>query len=172
MLLRRVVSGGQTGADQAGLLIAKAFGFETGGWMPKGWKTLDGPRPDFAEEYGLQEHTSDSYVPRTYRNARESDGTIRLAGKFSSRGEVCTLNAIKQYKKPRFDVKFQKSPEPEEFVAWLDENKIEVLNVAGNSEQTYLGTFDHTRVFLTSVFEILRDRDVEPSTTEQSSPDE
>jgi hypothetical protein len=158
MSLRKVISGGQTGADQAGLAVAKRFGYETGGKIPRGWKTLDGPRPDFQELYGLQEHSSDSYVPRTYANARDSDGTIRLAGNFSSRGEICTLNAIKQYKRPHFDVKFQKPPTPEEFVAWLDEHNIEVLNVAGNSERTFPGTFEQASDFLSRAFEILKDR--------------
>ena len=38
-LPRKVISGGQTGADQAGLVAARRFGIPTGGWMPRGWKT-------------------------------------------------------------------------------------------------------------------------------------
>jgi RNA polymerase sigma factor (sigma-70 family) len=41
-MVRKVISGGQTGADQAGLFAAEAFGIETGGWMPKGFLTLAG----------------------------------------------------------------------------------------------------------------------------------
>ena len=44
----KVISGGQTGVDQAALRAAKAAGIETGGWMPKGFRTLAGPRPEFA----------------------------------------------------------------------------------------------------------------------------
>jgi Circularly permutated YpsA SLOG family len=39
MLLKKIISGGQTGADQAGLRTAKRLGIETGGWMPQGWRT-------------------------------------------------------------------------------------------------------------------------------------
>jgi hypothetical protein len=169
-----VVSGAQTGADQAGLFVAKKFGYETGGWIPKGFITSDGPRPDFKQEYGIKEHTSDSYVPRTYANARDSDGTIRIAGNLSSRGEICTLNAIKQFKKPRFDVKLNSKnpPTPEDFVAWLDENNIETLNVAGNTESTYPGTFKEASDFLTRAFEILKERhDSESKTIKQSDGD-
>jgi hypothetical protein len=35
-MLERVISGGQTGADQAGLAAAKRLGVPTGGFMPKG----------------------------------------------------------------------------------------------------------------------------------------
>ena len=47
-MIDRVISGGQTGADQAGWRAAKASGIPTGGWMPKGFLTEDGPRPEFA----------------------------------------------------------------------------------------------------------------------------
>ena len=54
MSLRKVVSGGQTGADQAGLRAARAAGIETGGWAPKGWETEEGPAP-WLSDYGLKE---------------------------------------------------------------------------------------------------------------------
>jgi hypothetical protein len=41
-MLKKIISGAQTGADFAGLIVAKHFGYETGGWMPKGYKNLDG----------------------------------------------------------------------------------------------------------------------------------
>jgi len=48
-MLERVISGGQTGADQAGWRAARASGIPTGGAMPGGFLTEDGARPDFAE---------------------------------------------------------------------------------------------------------------------------
>ncbi len=68
----KVISGEQTGADQAGLRAAKACGIATGGMMPKGFRTLDGPDKALAEEFGLREHTSPSYNMRTSANARDS----------------------------------------------------------------------------------------------------
>jgi hypothetical protein len=38
----KVISGGQTGVDIAALWAAKALGFQTGGMMPKGWRTRGG----------------------------------------------------------------------------------------------------------------------------------
>lgn len=144
--------GGQTGADEAGLVVARRFGLETGGTMPRGWKTLTGPRPEFARLYGLTEHTSEDYVPRTYQNAKDGDGTVRLAGTFESRGEVCTLKAIQQYGKPHFDVDLSDPPPVNNFLNWLDEHGIEVLNVAGNAEQTYAGSFVRSVNYLTEAF--------------------
>jgi micrococcal nuclease len=41
-MIQRIVSGGQTGADQAALDVAIELGIPHGGWIPKGRKTLDG----------------------------------------------------------------------------------------------------------------------------------
>lgn len=87
-MLRKVISGAQSGADIAGLEIAKRFGYETGGTMPFGYKTLDGCKPEYKSLYGVSAHPSSSYVPRTRKNVLESDGTIRLAYNFSSKGEI------------------------------------------------------------------------------------
>ncbi len=35
-MIERILTGGQTGADQAALRAARAAGIATGGWAPKG----------------------------------------------------------------------------------------------------------------------------------------
>lgn len=132
--LKKIISGGQSGADQAGLVAAKEFGFESGGWAPKGWKTSQGKRQGLLQTvYGLQEHKG-GYRERTWTNVEDSDGTIRLAHNFNSPGEKCTLNAIKRYKKPFIDVNLN-NPQPHKLIAeWIQDNNIEVLNIAGNTQ--------------------------------------
>lgn len=154
-MLKKIVSGGQTGADIAALTVAKEFGIPTGGWMPKGWITLAGPKPQYGELYSLKEHESSSYKPRTWANVRDSDGTIRLAFNFSSAGEICTLNGIEKYEKPYIDVDLIDPIEPSKVVSWILEKNIEVLNVAGNSEKTCPGTYSEVYEYLSSVFSIL-----------------
>ena len=51
-MLEKIISGGQSGADQAGWRVARAFGIPTGGAMPLGFLTEEGSRPEFAELYG------------------------------------------------------------------------------------------------------------------------
>jgi hypothetical protein len=152
MPLDKVISGGQTGADEAGLVIAKRFGIQTGGMMPRGFKTLSGPRPDMAETFGVKEHASTDYVARTYMNVYHSDGTVRFAGNFKSRGEICTLKAIEKYDKPHFDVDLTDPRPVSDFVAWLKAANISTLNVAGNAEQTFAGAFRTTYNYLTDAF--------------------
>lgn len=155
-MLKKVISGGQSGADIAGLIVAKKLGFETGGTMPKGFKTLDGPMPEYAEIFGIEEHSSASYVPRTHKNVKDSDGTIRLAFNFKSAGEICTLNAIEKFDKKHFDVNLNKPCLVEEVVKWIQENNIEIINIAGNAEQTSPGTYKAVKEYLTEVFSRLK----------------
>jgi hypothetical protein len=151
----KVISGAQTGADVAGLFVAKKMGFETGGLMPKGFITLNGPRPEYAEMFGVREHTSSNYAPRTYANVASADGTIRLAFDFSTTGEVCTFKAITQYKKPYIDVDLKSPRSVEEVIKWISDNNIKVLNVAGNSEKTHPGTQLAAGKYLKELFELL-----------------
>lgn len=161
IFLTKVISGGQTGIDQAGLHAASYFWLETGGWIPKGFKTQDGNCPELGVKYNLKEHSSDKYPPRTELNVTQSDGTIRIASDFQSAGELTTLRFIKKYNKPYFDVKVNNlkyiddKPPISEFCDWLFSNKIKTLNVAGNSEKTAPGIGMWGTLFLMDAFNSL-----------------
>lgn len=138
MTLQMVVSGGQNGADIAGWKAAKACGIPTTGWMPAGFMTLDGPRPEYAELYGAKEHASPDYGPRTDANVRDSDGTFLMACDPHSYGIRRTRKALDTYW-DRFHLGlpiYMHGPKEVELVAdWIIGNEIGVLNVAGNSER-------------------------------------
>ena len=155
MMLKLVISGGQTGADRGGLIAAKACGLATGGWMPKGFRAHDGPRPDLAAEYGLQELPGASYPPRTRMNVRHSDATIRIARKWASPGELLTMKFIQHYAKPWCDVDAaDPALSPEEVAAFLVRHRVAVLNVAGNAESVAPGIERFAAEFLVRVFEL------------------
>ena len=73
MDITKIISGGQTGADRAGLDVALAHDFPHGGWCPKGRKAEDGP---IDAQYELTETPSANYLQRTEWNVRDTDGTI------------------------------------------------------------------------------------------------
>jgi hypothetical protein len=75
-MLVKVISGGQTGVDQAGWRAAKACGIPTGGYIPKGFLTEEGFRPEFVERYGAVETETTGYQDRTRYNVLEADGTV------------------------------------------------------------------------------------------------
>ena len=153
MTLRKIISGGQSGADQAGLYAAKEFGFETGGWAPKNWITSEGKKQGLLQTvYCLKEHKG-GYIKRTWANVEDSDATIRLAYNFNSPGERCTLNAIKRYKKPYIDVDLNNPLPPDNVVLWISIINVEVLNIAGNAQLKYgPNIFREVLIYLRKVF--------------------
>lgn len=158
--LRKVISGGQCGADEGGIFIAKNFGLETGGWIPRGWKTANGPRPDLGTTYGLKEAKSDEYKPRTVLNIKDSDGTIVVASNPDSPGCRLTINTCRQLSKPCFWTlpKNVSKALADNVANWIVEQNIEVLNVAGNRDFQSPVHFDYTTLFLGFIFDNLDNR--------------
>ena len=149
-MVERVISGGQTGADQAGLAVAKRLGIPTGGNMPKGWLTEEGPRPDLAVTYGLEEAETPAYPERTERNVLASDGTV-VFGDARSHGSMLTASLCRQIGKPCCMIPLDDNPTDAaaRLRVWLNEHRIRTLNVAGNRASQAPGI----AVFVTKVLE-------------------
>jgi hypothetical protein len=79
-MIKKIISGGQTGADSAALDFALKFFKPHGGWIPKGRITEDGPLP---KKYQLQEMPTASYPARTEQYVIDSDGTVMSHPKIS-----------------------------------------------------------------------------------------
>lgn len=157
-MLKKIISGGQNGIDCAALRAAKSVGLETGGWLPKGCRTLDGKADFLLKEFNMQEHSSSEYPPRTEANVRDSDATLRLATNFKSAGEKCTLQAIKWYNKPYLDIDMRNPLEVQQVCQWLVANNVKTLNIAGNSENTSPGIGLLAEKYLIEVFRELYGR--------------
>lgn len=153
----KIIAGGQDGADLAGLEAAYQLKLRIGGTMPMGFRTLSGPKPAYAKRYGVKEHHSPDYPPRTFQNVKDSDATFRFYTKPNSPGELLTLRALTHYNKPFLDFDLRKSgyerQSTKAATKWLIEHNIKVLNIAGNSEQTSKGIYQFTYTLL---MEILR----------------
>ena len=161
MILEKVISGGQTGADQAGLVSAALCNIPTGGWISKGFRTELGNEPSLAR-FGLQETESSDYPTRTMKNVHESDGTVRIAFDFNSAGERLTRNLCIDAQKPYFDVAVFEGgawvSDPEDLAQWIIKHKIKVLNVAGNRETTCPGLHQQAILHLMRVFQLVKEK--------------
>jgi len=71
--IKKVISGGQTGADRAAFDWAIENGIPHGGWCPKGRRAEDGIIP---ERYRLEETPDPNYDQRTMWNVRDADATL------------------------------------------------------------------------------------------------
>lgn len=129
--LERIVSGGQTGADQAALDVAIELGIPHGGWVPKGRKTECGPLP---AKYLLKEMPTESYPKRTEQNVMDSDGTLIISHGELSEGSDYTRMMAAKHGKPWIHVDADKQSMDvavEMIRTWISGNDIETLNVAG-----------------------------------------
>jgi Circularly permutated YpsA SLOG family len=152
-MLTKVITGGQTGADQAAWRAARAAGLETGEWMPAGFLTEDGSRPEFADLYGAAETSSASYPPRARMNVQAGDGTLWL-GNVGSLGARATLAACRKAGKPWLEV-VPGSTDPSTVAAWVVDQGIRVLNVAGNRESSSSGIGEQAERFMIGVVSLI-----------------
>jgi len=114
-MLDNIISGGQTGADRAGLDAAMEAGIPAGGCCPKGLLSEDGPVP---ERYTLTELNSASYPARTERNVKDSDGTLVLnIGKLTG-GTKNTVEFSEKHGKPCLVVQLEHPCEPGIVSSW------------------------------------------------------
>lgn len=149
-MLERVVSGGQTGADQGGWRAARTAGIPTGSWMPRGFLTEAGPRSGFAGQHGAREMTTADYPPRTHANARDSDATIWF-GDPGTPGGKTTLRACADLGRPVYLV-IDGLTRPSDVAAWIETEEVRVLNVAGNRESSGPGIGAKVDAFLIAAF--------------------
>lgn len=134
-----IVSGGQTGADIAGLVVARRLGLPTGGFAPKGYKTEKGPQVEVLKGFGLIETESAGYEERTELNLMHSDATVIYAHNPNSPGTVKTINLAKQYGKPYVVLDPRNQTAIPRTGNFIREKKISVLNIAGNRESVAQG---------------------------------
>jgi Circularly permutated YpsA SLOG family len=149
-MLAKIISGGQTGAEQAGWRAAKAFGIPTGGAMPRGFLTEAGPRPEFAELYGAVELETGSYAARTEANVRDSDATLWF-GSLGSAGYHGTVGAALEHRRPVLVIQLGEQ-RPSDVKKWIDTHKYRVINVAGRRESLAPGIGERVERFLADVF--------------------
>lgn len=138
-MINVIISGGQCGADQGGLAAGRALGISTGGYAPKNYRTEDGSMRKVLEDYGLMEHDSLDYPPRTADNVRLSDGTIIFGHR--TPGSNLTEEECRKQGKPCLWV-IEPTPNMKQKLlvrSWIRAQKITVLNVAGNRESKNKG---------------------------------
>jgi hypothetical protein len=127
-MVRKIVSGGQTGADRAALDWAIQHGIPHGGWCPAGRRAEDGVIP---APYHLLETPKHDYAQRTQWNVRDSDATliVSLSPELTG-GSLATRQWAEKMERPCLHV-YPGDGWRERMVAFLEAMPIQILNVAG-----------------------------------------
>src|SRR5437868_5122145 len=96
-VVRKIVSGGQTGVDRAALDVAIALRIPHGGWCPAGRRAEDGAIP---KRYRMRETASREYRVRTTRNVEDADATLILCEGPPVGGTALTTRVAAERRKP------------------------------------------------------------------------
>jgi hypothetical protein len=149
MLIKKIISGGQTGVDRGALDAAIVLGIEHGGWCPQGRIAEDGPIP---ESYRLDETDSPDYRVRTEQNVVDSDATLILYRGQLGGGTLLTFQLAEEHHRPCMTVDLDRPLPPAEIRRWALDNCIEILNVAGPRESQSPDIGQAARDFIIKLF--------------------
>jgi hypothetical protein len=151
-MIQKIISGGQTGADQAALDVAIKLDIPHGGWIPKGRITEAGILP---AKYKLKEMATASYPKRTVKNVLDSDGTLILSHGKLTGGSSLTQKFANQHGRHCLHIDLNKTiafNAALEISTWVEESSIEVLNVAGPRVSKDAGIYNATMDILESAY--------------------
>jgi hypothetical protein len=149
-MLKKIVSGGQTGADRAALDFAMNRGIEHGGYCPKGRLAEDGI---IDARYCLQETSTRNYPQRTEKNVLASDATVifTIAPKLTG-GSKKTADFAINHSKPYVHLHSQLSNAQQRLLAFVREHHVETLNVAGSRKSKEPEIYEFVKSTLEQAF--------------------
>lgn len=130
-MIKKIISGGQTGVDQAALDVAIKLAVAHGGWIPQGRITESGPLP---AKYILKETGSSSYADRTEKNVQDADGTLIISRGLLTGGSEYTREMAIKHDRPWLHIDLSQMAAFQAAIAinqWILQNEIGILNVAG-----------------------------------------
>jgi len=173
MSLKKIISGGQTGADIAGIDAAIVSGLSYGGWLPKGRKTEYGPLD--LRYTNMTEMPVGGYQEMTEQNVKDSDGTVIFThGKYTGVSALTSNYAIK-HDKPVLHLDLDVVGELtaiESLIEWIYKHNIATLNVAGSRESKDEHIYDDVHSIIKSILNTLKTAEVvgSPQTPPDNEP--
>ena len=169
MTVKKIISGGQTGADRAALDYAIEYGIEHGGWVPEGRKAEDGI---ISKRYNVTELPGGDYAARTIKNVIEADGTLIVSHGNVTGGSLLTWKTAQKHGKPVLHIDMKKLIAFDAAIdvhEWTEMNNISILNVAGPRASKDPEIYQITRNVLETVFHIEIIASSMPGLTKQSN---
>lgn len=156
--LTKILSGGQTGVDQAALRAALAVGLPMDGHAPPERTCEDGSIPA-AFPLRPTPHDRSPWAPelprsqRTEWNVRDADATLVLTrGPLRDPGTAFTIRCAERLGRPWLVCDPTAPAAAARILAWISTHAIRTLNVAGPSERTAPNIGAETEALLVRVF--------------------
>ncbi|MBU1344042.1 MAG: putative molybdenum carrier protein [Proteobacteria bacterium] len=152
MVIDKIISGGQTGADIAGIDAAISCGVPYGGWLPKGRKSENGTVPETYTDF--LEMEKGGYPKRTEQNVIDSDGTVIFTyGKLAGGSSLTKKFAVKN-NKPWLHIDLDSENHPVAKIKfWVTDYDIKILNVAGKSASKAPTIYNQVKAIITKLLQ-------------------
>lgn len=174
MILERIISGRETGADRGGLEAAKILGIKTGGICYRNFKTENGPDYSLRDDFYLEDIGTTSFSEISKLNIEKSDGTIAFMLFEKARGTKKAISYAMRKKYEIVDVALDMNKKDKPFRPifiirnlenkeiirkgireFIFRNQIKVLNVIGHREKT-AGVKNFTKVVCDLIVDSLK----------------
>lgn len=150
--VKKLISGGQTGADRAALDFALEHEIEIGGYVPFGRMAEDGRISD--KYLNLIEASSADPAVRTEKNVIAADATLIVSRGKLAGGSLLTRQLAEIQKKPflHIDLSAVSTDDAAEMLtAWITATKPAVLNIAGPRESEDAHIYDAVKNVLDNI---------------------
>jgi predicted Rossmann fold nucleotide-binding protein DprA/Smf involved in DNA uptake len=151
--LKKIISGGQTGADRAAFDFALENDIEISGFVPKKRLAENGRIP---EKYkNLIETETENASERTELNVKTADATLILSHGKLKGGSLLTKEFAEKYGKPFIHIDFSVFSIEEAAMLtqkWLDSIYCQNLNIAGSRASEHAEIYEKTKTFLQKLF--------------------
>jgi hypothetical protein len=161
MSLTKIISGGQTGAEIAGIDAAIENGLPYGGWLPEGRRTENGPLD--SKYTNMMELEDADYPDKTEQNVKDADGTAIFShGKLT--GDASLAHGFARiHNKPVLHLDMNELSETEAIessIEWIYRNKIEILNVTGSPESKDEYIYDDVHSTIKSIITTIKTAEI------------
>jgi hypothetical protein len=150
VIIKRIISGGQTGVDRAALDVALDRGIPCGGYCPAGRAAEDGAIP---RRYPLRETLGDDPAERTDWNVRDAQGTLIISPMPLEGGTALTQRRAMKLLKPSLVIDPIDAQAALKVHAWLVREGITTINVAGPRESEHPGIGRQAYVLLDTLLD-------------------
>lgn len=150
MVVKKIISGGQTGVDRAALDAGLRYGIVVGGWCPAGRRAEDGQIP---KHYPLDELDSPEYGARTEKNVVAADATLVLNLGDLTDGSELTVQLAQKHRKPHLVIQLDRDADPTVATRWIRTLSVQTLNIAGPRESKRPGVYERALRFVQRLLE-------------------
>lgn len=147
-MIRKIISGGRTGVEQAALDVAIKLGISHGGWAARGMRNDEGA---IEGRYGLNEMETVGFRNAMEQNVLQSDGTLLVTrGLKSVEGRYAVETALRHQKQfLHADLSQHSAFEASSLISsWASMNRVLVVFVTGPSGQQDRKIYDDVKKIL------------------------